>query len=99
MDANNDGKLSREELIDGYRNIYGELAEDEVDKIMRAADIDGSGEIDYSEWLVATVNKKNLISDEKLTTAFKFFDKDGSGSISIDELKEVLGMKNRLVDD
>jgi calcium-dependent protein kinase len=85
--------LSREELIEGYTKIYGEFAEDEVDKIMRTADIDGSGEIDYSEWLVATVNKKSLVSDEKLRNAFEFFDKDGSGSISIDELKQVLGVK------
>jgi calcium-dependent protein kinase len=85
--------LSREELIEGYTKIYGEFAEDEVDKIMKIADIDGSGEIDYSEWLVATVNKKNLVSDDKLKNAFEFFDKDCSGSISISELKQVLGVK------
>lgn len=78
--------------------MYGDFAEEEVDKILRLADIDGSGEIDYSEWLVATLNKQNLISDEKLQIAFRFFDKDGSGSISIEELKEILGAK-RLVDD
>ena len=54
---------------------------------MKIADIDGSGEIDYSEWLVATLNRKNLISEEKLRTAFSYFDKDNSGSISIEELK------------
>jgi len=87
LDVNHDGKLSRQELVDGYRKIYGEFAEEEVDKIMRLADIDGSGEIDYSEWVMATVNKKKLISEEKLKTAFEFFDKDGSGSISLDEIK------------
>jgi Ca2+-binding EF-hand superfamily protein len=44
-------------LITGYRKLYGDFAEDEVDKIMKIADIDGSGEIDYSEWLMATTNK------------------------------------------
>ena len=48
LDKNQDGKLSREELIDGYRNIYGEMAEEEVDKILQRVDADGSGEIDYS---------------------------------------------------
>lgn len=66
---------------------------------MKLADIDGSGEIDYSEWLIATMNKKNLISEDKVRNAFNFFDKDGSGSISVDELKEVLGVKKRLVDE
>ncbi len=64
---------------------------------MKLADIDGSGEIDYSEWIVATTNRKSLISDEKLRNAFTFFDKDGSGSIDVEELKEVLGVK-KLVD-
>eukprot|EP00347_Sterkiella_histriomuscorum_P023969 403332760 len=99
LDTNNDGKLSREELIVGYRKIYGDFAEEEVEKILKSADIDGSGEIDYSEWLVATLNRKNLISDEKLRIAFAFFDKDGSGSISVDELKEILGIKKQLVDE
>ena len=66
---------------------------------MKIADIDGNGQIDYSEWLMATLNKKSLVSEEKLRTAFSYFDKDGSGSISIGELKEVLGVKKRLVAD
>lgn len=48
LDKNSDGKLSRDELIDGYRKIYGELAEEEVDKILAKVDSNGSGEIDYS---------------------------------------------------
>lgn len=86
-------------MIVGYRKTYGEFAEEEVDKILKLADIDGSGEIDYSEWLIATMNKKSLISEDKVRNAFNFFDKDGSGSISVDELKEVLGVKKRLVDE
>lgn len=40
-----------------------------------------------------------MINEDKLRQAFEFFDKDGSGSISLDELKQVLGVKKRLVDD
>jgi len=53
---------------------------------MAIADTDNSGEIDYSEWLVATANRKQLLSEEKLRAAFSFFDKDNSGSIEIKEL-------------
>lgn len=67
MDKNSDGKLSREELIEGYNKIMGDLAaEEEVDKIMKIADADGSGEIDYSEFVVATMDKRKLLSNEKL---------------------------------
>jgi len=50
-------------------------------------DADGSGEIDYSEFVVATMNDKALLSSDKLQTAFKMFDKDGGGTISNDEIK------------
>jgi calcium-dependent protein kinase len=59
---------------------------------MKMVDSDGSGEIDYSEWVVATINKTRLLSHEKLEQAFKLFDKDESGSISSEEVREVLGV-------
>ena len=92
MDTNGDGKLSREELICGFRETMGDLAEAEVDRILAVADSDGSGEIDYSEWIVASVNKKKLLTQEKLELAFNMFDKDNSGSISASEVKQVLGV-------
>lgn len=48
MDKNADGKLTKEELVDGYTKIYGDSAGIEVDKILARVDADGSGEIDYS---------------------------------------------------
>jgi calcium-dependent protein kinase len=68
------------------------MAEEEVDRIMKVADSDGSGEIDYSEFVVATMDKRKLLSNEKLEAAFNLFDKDGSGTISANEVKEVLGV-------
>jgi calcium-dependent protein kinase len=59
-------------------------------------DADGSGEIEYSEFVVATLNEKNLLSNNKLQTAFKMFDKDGGGTISIDEIKQVLSFGQTL---
>lgn len=50
LDKNADGKLSREELIEGYQKIYGsvEKAKEEVDIIMANVDADHNGFIDYS---------------------------------------------------
>lgn len=56
-----------------------------------SVDIDGSGFIDYSEFIMATMNEKKNISEEKLRASFKTFDKDGNGTISADEVKAVLG--------
>ena len=62
-------------------------------------DSDNSGEIEYSEFVVATLNEKNLLSGNKLQTAFKMFDKDGGGSISTDEIKQVLSFGQNLDED
>lgn len=59
-------------------------------------DADGSGEIDYSEFVVATMNDKALLSSDKLQTAFKMFDKDGGGTISNDEIKQILSFGQNL---
>lgn len=65
FDVNNDGKISKEELFTGYKKIYKHLNDDqihvEVEKIFKAADQDGNGEIDYSEWQVATINKYDIL--------------------------------------
>jgi len=42
------------------------------------------------------MNEKNLLSNNKLQTAFKMFDKDGGGSISTDEIKQVLSFGQNL---
>jgi Ca2+-binding EF-hand superfamily protein len=37
-----------------------------------------------------------LLSEEKLQSAFNIYDKDKNGSISIDEIKEVLGVGKKI---
>lgn len=52
------------------------------------ADIDNSGTIDYGEFLAATLHINKMEREENLVVAFSYFDKDGSGYITIDELQQ-----------
>jgi calcium-dependent protein kinase len=61
-------------------------------------DADHSNEIDFSEFVTATANRENLLKDDKLKQAFSFYDKDKSGSISLDEIRGVLGGGQNLSD-
>ncbi len=70
LDKNKDGKLQYEELLAGCEEHYGEFAKEEVDRIFRLVDVDNSGEIDFSEFVTATVNRKDLLQEQKLKHAF-----------------------------
>jgi calcium-dependent protein kinase len=67
LDKNSDGKLSKQEMIEGYAKIYPEMTKEqikaEVDRIFLAADQDGNGELDYSEWQVASINKYSILQE------------------------------------
>jgi calcium-dependent protein kinase len=54
--------------------------------VVKSVDTDGSGFINYTEFLAATIEKSLYMSEEKLFHTFKMFDIDGSGKISKDEL-------------
>ena len=66
-----------------------------MEQIIKNADTDGSGFIDYTEFLTATMNIQSLLSKEKLEMAFSMFDTDKSGTISVEELKQVLGRQGK----
>ncbi|XP_058089046.1 calcium-dependent protein kinase 24-like isoform X2 [Magnolia sinica] len=87
IDTDNSGTITFDELKDGLRRVGSEMMESEIKALMDAADIDNSGTIDYGEFLAATVHMNKMEREENLISAFCFFDKDGSGYITIDELQ------------
>jgi calcium-dependent protein kinase len=68
------------------------LTDSEFDEIMQTIDQDKSGQISIEEFLRATVNYENLVTEKNLKYAFDYFDKDHYGFLSPDEIREVLGL-------
>ena len=57
LDKNGDGRLSKEELIEGYIKFYGkrELALNAVEKIITLVDTNKSSVMDFTEFLMAVM--------------------------------------------
>ena len=56
-------------------------------QIIAKVDINGNGTIDLTEFLIANMDLKRVLTKERLHTAFEMFDQDGSGTIEIEEIK------------
>lgn len=51
--------------------------------------MDNSGTIDYTEFVAAMLNQSKTLKEDHIFAAFSYFDKDGSGYITPDELQQV----------
>ena len=56
LDKNNDGILEKEDIQIGIDEIYKDYPDLDIDDLYSLIDLNGNGKIEYSEWLVATLN-------------------------------------------
>ena len=95
LDKSGDGKLSFDEIKEGYSIHYGlEVPEEEVKEIFDRIDSAGNGAIDYSEFVIAALETQILISQDKLQAAFGMFDKSGCGIVTAAEIRNVLQLRS-----
>jgi Ca2+-binding EF-hand superfamily protein len=88
-DAANNGTIQYGE----FTEILGKMnyPKEEMEDIFASVDVDGSGNIHYTEFLAATLEAHGHIEEERLAEAFDRLDSDDSGFITKANLKEMLG--------
>ncbi|MCQ2817130.1 MAG: EF-hand domain-containing protein [archaeon] len=91
FDKNGDGSISADELEAVMIELGLELTKIEIQDFIREGDIDGSGKIEYEEFLRLYEKSMNNVCDrEELIEAFEVFDRQKTGLIKADELIEIL---------
>ncbi|CAD8190681.1 unnamed protein product [Paramecium octaurelia] len=96
LDRNGDGKLSKDELITAFQQKVQsgdrliENMEIKINKIVTEIDVNMSGYIDYTEFIVACLKYEKLLTIEKIKQTFKIFDIDGDNYISKEELQHIM---------
>ncbi|PKI42951.1 hypothetical protein CRG98_036749 [Punica granatum] len=102
IDTDNSGHITLEELKIGLEKVGANLQESEIIGLMEAADIDNSGTMDYGEFIAAMLHLNKVQREDHLFAAFNYFDKDGSGYITPDELQaacEQFGLRDVHLED
>ena len=100
FNLNNDGKMTKEELKKGLLKYLfkgkksRDAAEKEAKAIFNKLDGNNNGYIECEEFVRAGIDKKLLKNKKVLEFTFDFLDKNGNGEISVEELKEVFGVKS-----
>lgn len=98
LDKNRDGTLSMPEIEAGMKQHNVEMPKD-FEKTLKAMDTDGSGTVDYTEFIAATLTTQQYMKTDVLWAAFRTFDKDGDGYITKAEIKQILVEKDSDLSD
>ena len=102
MDKSGDGRLSSEEIKEGFRELYTSqqtrdvvfVSDVELERRFKLMDMDKSGFIEIEEFLTVMINQELLLNDQNLKTTFDYFDKDRSGQLDSNEIEVLLNIKN-----
>eukprot|EP00401_Gymnodinium_catenatum_P015921 CAMPEP_0117581482 /NCGR_PEP_ID=MMETSP0784-20121206/65851_1 /TAXON_ID=39447 /ORGANISM="" /LENGTH=493 /DNA_ID=CAMNT_0005381797 /DNA_START=123 /DNA_END=1604 /DNA_ORIENTATION=+ len=87
LDKNSDGTLTIVEITEEMTKQG--LHDEAMEELLRSVDSDGSGRIDYTEFIAATLTNQEYMKKSVLWTAFCRFDRNGDGVITKDELHQL----------
>ena len=92
FDADDGGTLQKPELRRVLSTLGKNPCDSELDRLITEIDVDGSGEIDFDEFLLLLVYLEEDgggYSEDQLREYFDAFDVDAKGYISLDDLRRL----------
>ena len=91
IDVSGKGKISLDDLYIGLAclNKDENLKQDDFVEIFANLDTDKDNYLGYEDFVRGAIDKNCLLDDKILKFAFKYFDKDNNGEITIDEISVI----------
>ena len=103
FDKDGNGRITAEELSTVVRSLGQSPTPEELREMVRDADADGNGTIEFAEFLALMSRQReaaNADDNEELREAFGVFDRDHDGHISKAELRHVMiSLGEKLTDE
>lgn len=94
FDDNNSKTLDKAEFQKAVSDMGIGLTVEEINQLFEQIDLDGSGEIDYEEFLRKVRGKMNENRQKIVMEAFNKLDVDGNGVLEISDVKHLYNAKN-----
>merc|ERR1711918_8115 len=100
MGTDGSGNIDIKELTIAMKALGCEPKPGEIEKMVGEVDDDGSGEIGFPEFLRMMTNKiLNKDPKDDMVKAFKLFDDDQTGFVTLKNMKRVAKETNQTLDD
>ena len=97
INSNYDGHLSKDEVAKAFEKYFGNaIDKEDIDKMFNTIDVSGSGQIEFSEFLLATIPEKILLTNENMAVVFKQFVGE-NGQISKEEIMRVFNTHSKRI--
>jgi len=90
LDKERNGTILVHELVDALKENLG-MSEVMAQELFSKLDLTGDRQLNYSEFLAAACQRRFLAQEGLIQEAFRRFDVDHTGYISLDNLRSVLG--------
>ncbi|CAN6306022.1 unnamed protein product [Urochloa humidicola] len=87
MDTESRGVITLGELKEGLRRCCSVCKRTGINGLVEVADSDTTTSVNWEEFIAATITVSKIEDKELLVPAFTYFDKDGSGNITVDKLE------------
>lgn len=87
MDDNNSKTLDMSEFKKACKDFRVQITDQEIGEVFSQFDRDGSGEIDYDEFVRGVRGEMNAFRKKIAMSAFKKIDRDGNGILEINDIK------------
>ena len=98
IDKDNSGEIEYEEIPKIFNEMGIDASEEELKRIFISLDFHNDGKVNYSEFIAATLSSVKFGFEENLISAFRYFDTDNSGFITLDSVMKALIQNNIIVD-